>query len=222
MPLLELQQIEKTYPSTPPVYALKDVNFSVEEGEFVSIVGPSGSGKSTLLNILGLLDLPTNGRYILDGEETQDLPLGKRTVLRGSKIGFVFQSFHLLTNKTVLENVALSGMYTGVSRSERLHFAREAIEKVGLEHRIDFSPNNLSGGEKQRVAVARAISGRPKLLLCDEPTGNLDSTTSAQIEDLLHKMNRLGLTIIVVTHNEDLARRGGRIIRVRDGEVSGG
>jgi putative ABC transport system ATP-binding protein len=220
MALVKFKDISKVYPSSPPVHALRNVNFEINEGEFIAIVGPSGSGKSTLLNVLGLLDMPTSGRYFLDGEETQALNLGERTKLRGTKIGFVFQSFHLLQTKTALENVALTGMYTGVPRQARLMRAKQALTQVGLEERQNFLPGKLSGGQKQRVAVARAICSNPRILLCDEPTGNLDSKTAGEIEQLLHDMSDTGLTIVVVTHNEELASRCDRIIRVSDGEVA--
>ncbi|MDR1033428.1 MAG: ABC transporter ATP-binding protein [Bifidobacteriaceae bacterium] len=221
MPLITFQNVSKTYPTKPPVYALKSVSASINEGEFISIVGVSGSGKSTFLNILGLLDVPTSGSYLFDGKDTKDLNANEKTLLRGSKIGFVFQSFHLIASKTVTENVALSGMYTKVPRKVRFQNATDALKKVGLENRADFYPDTLSGGEKQRVAIARAISETPKLLLCDEPTGNLDSENSNEVIEILRHMNvTYGLTIIVVTHDNELATKTQRIIYMKDGEIS--
>lgn len=220
MALIELKNLSKTYQSSEPVKALRKVNFSIEEGELVSIVGPSGSGKSTLLNILGLLDTATKGEYIFDTYKISKTSNNEKAYLRGNKIGFIFQQFHLIPNKTVLENVALSGMYAKIPYRERLENATEAIKKVGLEDRIDFMPSNLSGGQKQRVAIARAICNNPKILLCDEPTGNLDTKTSDEICDLLFEMNRLGLTVIIVTHNDDIAARTPRTLNVIDGRVS--
>jgi putative ABC transport system ATP-binding protein len=220
MPLITFQNVSKTYPTQPPVYALKNVSTSIEEGEFIAIVGVSGSGKSTFLNILGLLDTPTGGSYLFDGKNTKDLSPNEKTLLRGSKIGFVFQSFHLIASKTVTENVALSGMYTKVPRQTRYQNAKDALKKVGLEKRADFYPDTLSGGEKQRVAIARAISETPKLLLCDEPTGNLDSENSNEIVEILQHMNSTyGLTIIVVTHDNELAAKTQRTIYMKDGEI---
>jgi putative ABC transport system ATP-binding protein len=207
------------YEAAQPVYALRSVNFTINQGEFVAVVGSSGSGKSTLLNILGLLDEPTSGEYILDGVKIGELKAYEKAQLRGSQLGFVFQSFHLIQGKTVLENVAVAGMYIGKRRVARFADAEAAIEKVGLEHRKDFLPAKLSGGEKQRVAIARALANDPKILLCDEPTGNLDSKTAAEIEAILRELNANGYTVIVVTHNDALASRADRIIRVSDGEV---
>jgi putative ABC transport system ATP-binding protein len=171
------------------------------------------------LNVLGLLDPPTSGSYELDNQETSEQSPREITRLRAETIGFVFQQFHLLSSKTVLENVALSGLYTWVARDVRLQRAAFALSETGLDQRASFRPNQLSGGEKQRVAIARAIASDPKLLLCDEPTGNLDSNTASEIEDLLHSMNRSGQTVVVVTHNEEFASRAQRIIHVRDGVV---
>jgi putative ABC transport system ATP-binding protein len=220
--LVELKNIGRVYESTPPVHALKNVNISIEQGELVTIVGPSGSGKSTLLNVLGLLDSPNYGDYIFDSLNTSELSENEKSALRGRNIGFVFQQFHLLQYKSVLENVSLAGFYANVKRSERIKNAEAAIEKVGLFARKDFLPSHLSGGEKQRVAIARAIAIVPKLLLCDEPTGNLDSKTSGEIVDLLKKLHDEGNTIIIVTHNDEIAKIADHRISVKDGVVSDG
>lgn len=220
MPLIELKNLSKTYDGYSPVHALKDVNLSIEEGDLTSIIGPSGSGKSTLLNILGLLDMPTAGDYIFAEQNVVKLKADQQALLRGKEIGFIFQSFHLIDSKTVLENVMLSGMYCGVKKKQRLEFAKSAIDEVGLNHRKDFYPSHLSGGEKQRVAIARSICLRPKLLLCDEPTGNLDSENTNMIMDLLQTMNSLGLTVLIVTHDDQIASKTDKIIKVKDGLVS--
>ncbi|MDR3202961.1 MAG: ABC transporter ATP-binding protein [Bifidobacteriaceae bacterium] len=219
-PVIDLAGVGRTYPGPPPVPALREASFAIGQGEYVAVVGPSGSGKSTLLNVLGLLDPPTAGRYLLDGRDVGELSASARAGLRGSRIGFVFQSFHLMNHRTVLENVAVAGMYTRARRGARLAAAREAIRRVGLDGRAGFEPSRLSGGERQRVAIARAVAGRPKVLLCDEPTGNLDSGRAGEIVELFEEMNAGGLTVVVVTHDESLAARAGRCLRVRDGLVA--
>ncbi|MDR1151426.1 MAG: ABC transporter ATP-binding protein [Bifidobacteriaceae bacterium] len=218
--LIELDRIERVYPGSPPVAALRPASLSISSGDYVAVVGPSGSGKSTLLNVLGLLDMPTGGRYWLDGFDTGSLAPRGRAALRGSRIGFVFQAFHLMDHRSVLENVALTGTYSHLSRSRRHAAAREAIDRVGLTHRVDFLPSHLSGGERQRVAIARALAGSPKVLLCDEPTGNLDSHRAAEIIDLFEAMHADGLAVVVVTHDEDVAARASRRLHVRDGQVT--
>jgi putative ABC transport system ATP-binding protein len=220
--VIELEGVGLTYPGPPPVEALRDAGFAIGRGEYVAVVGPSGSGKSTLLNVLGLLDRPTSGRYVLDGVDTGRLGAAERAGLRGSRIGFVFQSFHLMTYRTVLENVALTGTYVKVPRKRRLALAGEAIRRVGLGHRAGFMPSQLSGGERQRVAIARAVAGGPMVLLCDEPTGNLDTQTAGEIVALFEEMNAAGLTVIVVTHDRSLADRAGRRLWVRDGQLDDG
>lgn len=217
--VIVLEGLERTYPGPVPVRAVRATDLVIGRGEFVAIVGPSGSGKSTLLNVLGLLDVPTGGRYLLDGVDTGPLKPVYRAALRGSKIGFVFQSFHLLANRSALDNVALAGTYAKLSRKVRLERAAEAIELVGLSHRAGFLPSVMSGGERQRLAIARALAGRPAVLLCDEPTGNLDSERSEEILGLFERMNRAGFTIVIVTHDNDLAARARRRIEVRDGHV---
>ncbi len=218
-PVIVLDGLERTYPGPEPVQAVRHVDLVIRRGDFAAIVGPSGSGKSTLLNVLGLLDTPTAGRYVLDGIDTGPLRPAERAALRGGRIGFVFQSFHLLPNRTALDNVALAGTYASTPRKVRLARAAEAIDMVGLSHRAGFLPSVMSGGERQRLAIARALAGRPAVLLCDEPTGNLDSERSEEIVALFERMNASGFTIVIVTHDEQLAARAGRRIEVRDGHV---
>ncbi len=215
--VLELHKVGKQYGSEPAVHALVEVDLSLERGEWLSITGPSGAGKSTLLNIIGCLDHPTSGSYFIDGIDTAKLTDKQRAGLRSQRIGFVFQSYHLLPYRTVLENVMLAEVYRKQSNRGRRARALAAIERVGLSHRADFLPGKLSGGERQRVAIARALVGSPSLLLCDEPTGNLDSKSSAAILDLLEKLNQDGLTLVVVTHNEEIANRAARRVHIVDG-----
>lgn len=201
------------------VTALAGVDLTIDPGEYLSVVGPSGSGKSTLLNILGLLDRPTAGSYRFEGVEVAHLDEAGRCAVRGRRIGFVFQAFHLLSHRSVLENVALSMLYTGVPPRERLDRAGEALAAVGLAHRVDFRPTQLSGGERQRVAVVRALVSDPALLLADEPTGNLDSHTSEAILALFDELRAAGLTIVVITHDAAVAARADRTVRIRDGHL---
>ncbi|MFJ1863864.1 ABC transporter ATP-binding protein [Streptomyces sp. NPDC088097] len=218
-PVIEFRGVALTYPGPPPVEALKPCELLVRRGEFVTIVGPSGSGKSTFLNVAGLLDSPTAGSYLLDGIDTGRLPDRARTALRGRRIGFVFQSFHLLPHRSALENVSLAMLYTSVPRARRLVRAREALEQVGLARRAGAVPGRLSGGERQRVAIARALVGRPSLLLCDEPTGNLDSENAASVLTLLDELHTAGMTVMVITHDAEVAARGLRTVTVRDGRL---
>jgi macrolide transport system ATP-binding/permease protein len=218
--LIDLRKVCKQFGTEPAVNALIDVDLAVHRGEWLSITGPSGSGKSTLLNILGCLDRPTSGQYLVDGIESTTLGENERAGLRSRRIGFVFQSFHLLPYRTVLENVMLAEVYRQHTRRGRRERAMEQIRRVGLAHRADFSPSKLSGGECQRVAIARALMGKPSLLLCDEPTGNLDSKNAESILDLLSDLNKDGMTLIVVTHDENVARRGSRRVTMKDGELS--
>ncbi|HEY6740137.1 MAG TPA: ABC transporter ATP-binding protein [Actinopolymorphaceae bacterium] len=215
-----MRDITRTFPGPPQVQALRRVDLTIGAGEYLSIVGPSGSGKSTLLHLLGLLDRPTTGTYILDGVDTSTLPERRRSVLRGERIGFVFQAFHLLDHRTVLENVALSMLYMGVRRRERLRRAAEALRRVGLGHRLEFSPTTLSGGERQRVAIARALVSGPRLLLADEPTGNLDSANATSILGVLDELNADGLTLAVITHDEHVSDRAQRQVRIVDGVLA--
>jgi len=216
-PVFVLNKVGKQYGSEPAVQALVDVDLSLERGDWLSIAGPSGAGKSTLLNIIGCLDRPTSGSYFFDGIDTAKLTDNERAGLRSQRIGFVFQSFHLLPFRTVLENVMLAEVYRQQSSRGRRARALAAIERVGLGHRAEFLPAKLSGGEKQRVAIARALVGSPSLLLCDEPTGNLDSKTSANLLDLFQSLNQEGLTLVVVSHDENVANRAGRRVQIIDG-----
>lgn len=218
-PVVELINVTRSFPGPPEVQALKAVNLAVQPGDYLSIVGPSGSGKSTMLNVLGLLDRPSVGEYYLDGELTALASEDERAALRGGKIGFVFQSFHLLPHRSVLENVMLAMTYSGVPRAQREKRARTALERVGLGHRIGFQPMTLSGGERQRVAVARAVVGEPRLLLADEPTGNLDATTSGEVMDLFEELHADGLSLVVITHDPVVSARADRRIRIADGRL---
>ncbi|MEV5887880.1 ABC transporter ATP-binding protein [Nonomuraea fuscirosea] len=254
-PLIELREVCREFPALPPVRALDRVTLSVDRGDYVAIAGPSGSGKSTLLNVLGLLDRPSSGSYRLDGTETTALRDGARTRLRGDRIGFVFQSFHLLPHRSVLENVMLAELYLGrrtassgtaaalravtsarpgtaaaphvapqvaphavkPGRGGRRERAMAALERVGIAHRAGFLPGLLSGGERQRAAIARALMGEPSLLLCDEPTGNLDSRNTEAVLGLFDELRPQGLTIVVITHEQEVGARAGRRVRITDG-----
>ncbi|MCG5220057.1 ABC transporter ATP-binding protein [Streptosporangium soli] len=218
--VIALRDVSRVYPAEPPVHALSEVSLSVGRGDYVAIVGPSGSGKSTLLNTLGLLDRPTSGSYLLDGIETTAMKEGARTRLRGSRIGFVFQSFHLLPQRTVVENVMLAEIYGRHRRRGRRGRAVQALEKVGLGHRLEFLPDRLSGGERQRAAIARALLGEPSLLLCDEPTGNLDSQNTGLLLDLFDELREQGLTLVVITHEDEVSTRATRRVRITDGVLS--
>ncbi|MFG6196947.1 ABC transporter ATP-binding protein [Nonomuraea sp. JJY05] len=219
-PVIVLDGLTKEFPADPPVRALSAVNLRVEKSDYVAIVGPSGSGKSTLLNTLGLLDRPTSGSYRLDGIETTTLKDGARTAIRGSRIGFVFQSFHLLPHRSVLENVMLAEIYGAAPRAGRRRRATRALERVRLSHRVDFLPGRLSGGERQRAAIARALMGEPSLLLCDEPTGNLDSKNTDAVLDLFDDLRAQGMTIVVITHESDVSDRAARRVRITDGVLT--
>ena len=218
--LVELRDVTRSFPGPPEVQALKAVNLKADAGDYISIVGPSGSGKSTMLNLLGLLDRPSVGEYRLAGSLTGDLTDDERADVRARFIGFVFQAFHLMPRRSVLDNVLMPMLYSGVPRKEREARARDALKRVGLGHRIEFFPNSLSGGERQRVAIARAVVSGPKLLLADEPTGNLDQTTSGEVMELFEELNDDGLTLIVITHDPVVARRARRSIRIADGRLS--
>lgn len=218
-PVVAMGQLRRSFPGPSAVHAVRDVDLTIEAGAYVSIVGPSGSGKSSLLHLIGLLDRPTEGTYRLDGVETTSLSDRVRAGLRGQRIGFVFQSFHLLAHRTVVENVMLAMVYTGVPRAERRERAEAALHDVGMTHRLTFSPTTLSGGERQRVAIARALVGRPALLLADEPTGNLDSGSSAAVLDLFDRLHDDGLTVAVVTHDVTVSRRASRRVQIVDGHL---
>ncbi|MEV6864032.1 ABC transporter ATP-binding protein [Streptosporangium subroseum] len=262
--VIHLNDVSRVFPADPPVHALSKICLRVEQGDYMAIVGPSGSGKSTLLNTLGLLDRPTSGSYLLDGIETTTLRDGARTRLRGHRIGFIYQSFHLLDHRTVAENVMLAEMYgrSGGAGSERARNepsgagasaivkpsgrtgregernepaittldrhdrrgrrgrAEEMLEKVGMSHRVDFMPGRLSGGERQRVAIARALMGGPSLLLCDEPTGNLDSRNTGAVLDLFDGLRDQGLTLLVITHEDAVSARANRRVHISDGVLT--
>lgn len=219
-PLVELQQICKHYTSGQNVVkALDGVDLTIRHGEFLAILGPSGSGKSTLMNVLGCLDKPTAGRYQLDGHPVDSLSTQQLAAIRNQKIGFVFQSFNLLEYASALDNVALPLVYAGVKAKDRRRRATELLTRVGLADRLDHKPNQLSGGQKQRVAIARALINQPQILLADEPTGALNSKAGAEIEALFNELHREGRTIIVVTHDNELAKRTKRIVTIRDGQV---
>jgi macrolide transport system ATP-binding/permease protein len=219
-PVIELTGLTKRFGSDPPVDALIDANLRVQRGDWLAVVGPSGSGKSTLLNLVGCLDVATSGSYRFDGIEVADLDDRERSALRGRSIGFVFQSFHLLSYRSVTDNVMLSDIYRRAPRSGRRDGAQAVLDQVGLAHRADYFPTRLSGGERQRVAIARALMGSPRLLLCDEPTGNLDSATTANILELLVTLNAHGMTIIMITHDHNVAQRAGRKIHIVDGRLA--
>jgi putative ABC transport system ATP-binding protein len=217
--VVRLDGVWRSFPGPPTVDAVRGIDLTIRRGDYLSIVGPSGSGKSTLLHLLGLLDRPTKGTYHLDGIDTANLRETDRAVLRGGRIGFVFQAFHLLAHRTVVENVLLSMVYSGVARAERRERAVDAVTRVGLAHRIQAAPTTLSGGERQRVAIARALAARPSLLLADEPTGNLDSATSATILDLFDELHADGLTLAVITHDDAVSRRAQRRVSLVDGRL---
>jgi putative ABC transport system ATP-binding protein len=216
---LEFHAITKEHGGTPPVQALRDVTFTVETGDFVAVTGPSGSGKSTLLAVAGTLERPTEGTVRIAGTAVQDMSDPELSGIRSTDLGFVFQQFHLLPTRSVLHNVADGLLYRGVPAAERLERAAEAVAAVGLHHRRGHRPGQLSGGECQRTAIARAIVGEPALLLADEPTGNLDSVTGGEIFALLGRLHERGTTILVVTHNDELARRTPRAVALRDGRI---
>ncbi len=216
--MLELKNIYKNYTQGKmDVPVLKDISLSVDEGEYVAIMGPSGSGKTTLMNIIGCLDSPTSGEYILEGKDISQSSDNKLSDVRLHSIGFVFQSFYLLSRQSALENVALPLLYAGVRRKERLEIARKALERVGLGDRVNFKPTQLSGGQCQRVAIARAIVNNPKVLLADEPTGALDTKSGEQIMEIFQKLNEEGVTIVMITHEPEIAAHAKRVLHIRDG-----
>jgi putative ABC transport system ATP-binding protein len=219
-PVIELDGLARTYPGPPPVPALRPATLVIEAGDYVAVTGPSGSGKSTLLHLLGLLDAPTGGRYLLDGLDTSALGDRDRSALRGRRIGIVFQAFHLLPYRTALENVLLAQLYNNTPRPARMAAAIEALDAVGLGHRLEALPTTLSGGECQRVAIARALVNTPSLLLCDEPTGNLDSANAAALMGVLDELNAAGYTIVVITHDNAVAAHADRTIAISDGVLS--
>ena len=218
--VIEIRNIIRDFPlGQETVHVLKGIDLDIERGEYLAIMGPSGSGKSTLMNLLGCLDTPTSGTYILNGNDVSQMSDDELAEIRNHEIGFVFQTFNLLPRTTALENVALPMIYAGVSKKDRTKRAEEVLTDVGLADRMDHKPNQLSGGQRQRVAVGRALVNKPSIILADEPTGNLDSKTSEEIMDLLDEIHQNGNTVIVVTHEEDIAKRAHRIIRLIDGMV---
>jgi putative ABC transport system ATP-binding protein len=218
--MIRIEKLHKSYPiGKDSLHVLKGIDLHIKEGEFVSIMGSSGSGKSTLLNIVGLLDIHDEGNYYLNGQLIKDMNEKKAAILRNKFLGFVFQSFNLISYKTALENVALPLYYKGISRKERLKTALEYLDKVGLKDWANHLPNELSGGQKQRVAIARALVTKPKVVLADEPTGALDSTTTDNVMDLLKDINDDGMTVFVITHEEEVAEQTKRIVRLKDGVI---
>lgn len=218
--MIRIEKLHKSYPiGKESIHVLKGIDLHIKEGEFVSIMGSTGSGKSTLLNIVGLLDIHDEGNYYLNGELIKDMNEKKAAILRNKFLGFVFQSFNLISYKTALENVALPLYYKGVNRKDRLEIAMEYLEKVGLKEWANHLPNELSGGQKQRVAIARALVTKPKVVLADEPTGALDSTTTDSVMDLLKDINNEGMTVFVITHEEEVAAQTKRIVRLKDGII---
>ena len=219
--ILELQHIYKNYDQDKLVVpVLKDVSLQIEEGEYVAIMGPSGSGKTTLMNIVGCLDLPTSGTYILDGRQVSELKEKELTRVRRDTIGFVFQNFQLMPRESALDNVCLPLIYAGVSKKDRRQMGMEALERVGLSDSADFKPTQLSGGQKQRVAIARAMVNHPKLLLADEPTGALDSKSGRQVLELFESLNESGVTVVMITHDRKVAEQAKRIVHIIDGEIT--
>jgi len=218
--LVEIRNISKIYnPGENEVRALDHVSVSIGEGEFVAIIGQSGSGKSTLMNMLGCLDVPTEGSYKLHGRDVADLSDDELSDIRNREIGFIFQGFNLIPGLTALENVELPLIYRGVGKSERIRLSRAALEKVGLGHRMEHKPSEMSGGQQQRVAIARAIAQAPPVILADEPTGNLDSHSTQEIMEILRELNAEGRTVILITHDNEIAARARRVIKIKDGHI---
>lgn len=220
MSLVEVRDMYKIYnPGENEVRAIDGISLTIEKGEFVAIIGQSGSGKSTLMNMLGLLDIPTSGTYLLDGIDTANMDDNELSEIRNKEIGFIFQGFNLIPSLTAVENVELPLVYRGMKKEERNKLALEALERVGLSHRLDHLPKQMSGGQQQRVAIARAVAARPPVILADEPTGNLDSHSGIEVMKILHELHEEGRTVILITHDNDIAKEAQRVIRIQDGQI---
>lgn len=220
MSLVEVRDMYKIYnPGENEVRAIDGISLTIEKGEFVAIIGQSGSGKSTLMNMLGLLDIPTSGTYLLDGIDTANMTDDELSEIRNKEIGFIFQGFNLIPSLTAVENVELPLVYRGMKKEERNKLALEALDRVGLSHRLDHLPKQMSGGQQQRVAIARAVAARPPVILADEPTGNLDSHSGIEVMKILHELHEEGRTVILITHDNDIANEAQRVIRIQDGQI---
>lgn len=220
MSLIEIRDMYKIYnPGENEVRAIDGVNLTIEHGEFVAIIGQSGSGKSTLMNMLGLLDVPTSGKYLLNGQDVDGLEDDELSEIRNKEIGFIFQGFNLITSLTAVENVELPLVYRGMKKEERNKLAVDALNRVGLSHRLDHLPKQMSGGQQQRVAIARAVAARPPIILADEPTGNLDSHSGVEVMKILRELHEEGRTVILITHDNDIANEAQRVIRIQDGQI---
>ena len=218
--LIHIENMKKIYnPGENEVRALDGIDLDIEKGDLVAIVGHSGSGKSTLMNMLGCLDTPTSGKYVLDGQDVASMTDNQLADVRNKEIGFIFQGFNLISNLDAVENVELPLVYRGVSKNERKQLAMEALKSVGLEDRMKHKPNEMSGGQQQRVAVARAVAAKPPLILADEPTGNLDTKSTQEIMEILKELHRSGRTVIIITHDEEIASQAHRVIRIMDGRI---
>ena len=220
MSLVEVKDLYKIYnPGENEVRALDGINLTVEKGEFLAIVGQSGSGKSTFMNMIGLLDIPTSGTYLLDGIDVSSMTDDELSEIRNKEIGFIFQGFNLISSLSAVENVELPLVYRGMKKEERHRLAIEALERVGLSHRLNHLPKQMSGGQQQRVAIARAVAARPPVILADEPTGNLDSHSGVEVMRILHELHEEGRTIILITHDNEIAKEAERVIRIQDGQI---
>ena len=220
MSLVEVKNLYKIYnPGENEVRALDGINLTVEKGEFLAIVGQSGSGKSTFMNMIGLLDVPTSGTYLLDGIDVSSMTDDELSEIRNKEIAFIFQGFNLISNLSAIENVELPLVYRGMKKEERHKLAVDALERVGLSHRLNHLPKQMSGGQQQRVAIARAVAARPPIILADEPTGNLDSHSGVEVMKILHELHREGRTIILITHDNEIATEAQRVIRIQDGQI---